>query len=165
MPDTHAFDAFYAARVQVLTRHIYLATGDLSRAQDCVQEAFLRAWQRWDELESDDPVGWVHTVAWRLAITDWRRSLRRRLAQARHGSGYDVPPPSVDVLAIRDALAQLSEGQRVAIVLHYFEDRPIAQIAQTLGIAEGTVKARLSRGRQTLGTLLSSSEEDHSWTT
>ncbi len=159
------FDAFYTARARSLTRHIYLATGDAGRAQECVQEAFLRAWQRWDKLATDDPVAWVHTVAWRLAMTDWKRSLRRRLAHTRHGPRADVPPPSDDVIDVRDALARLPEGQRVVIILHYFEDQPIAAIARTLGIAEGSVKARLSRGRQALGALLSDPEEDPSWMT
>lgn len=165
MADSTAFDAFYSARAARLTRNIYLGTGDLSRAQECVQEAFLRAWLRWDRLENDDPVGWVQTVAWRLAVTDWRRSVRRRLALTRHGITPDVPAPSTDVIAVRDALAQLSEGQRVVLVLHYFEDQPIAGIARTLGIAEGTVKARLTRGRQAMGSLLVLTEEETRWTT
>jgi RNA polymerase sigma-70 factor (ECF subfamily) len=162
--DSAGFDAFYSARAQRLTRHLYLATGDLARAQECAQEAFLRAWLRWDRLQTDDPVGWVHTVAWRLAVTDWRASVRRQLAMQRHGLPADAPAPSVDVIAVRDALALLSEGQRAVLVLHYFDDQPIAVIARTLGIAEGTVKARLTRGRQAMETLLALPEET-TWTT
>jgi RNA polymerase sigma-70 factor, ECF subfamily len=159
MADSTSFDAFYSARAARLTRNIYLGTGDFGRAQECVQEAFLRAWLRWDRLEGDDPVGWVQTTAWRLAVTDWRRSVRRRLALSRHGVADAIPEPSTDVIAVRDALAQLSEGQRVVLVLHYFDDQPIAAIARTLGVAEGTVKARLTRGRQAMGTMLALTEE------
>ena len=53
-----------------------------------------------------------------------------------------------------DALRQLPENQRVVIVLHYFADRRVDQIADELGIAEGTVKSRLSRGREALATML-----------
>ncbi|WP_216658507.1 sigma factor [Nocardioides sp. zg-1230] len=63
MSNSGSFDAFYAARAPRLVRNIYLRTGDATRAEDCVQEAFVRAWRRWDRLENDDPVGWVTTVA------------------------------------------------------------------------------------------------------
>jgi DNA-directed RNA polymerase specialized sigma24 family protein len=46
-----AFDAFYAASAPRLVRQLHAMTGDLTEAQDCVQEAFARAWQRWPRLE------------------------------------------------------------------------------------------------------------------
>ena len=63
--------------------------GDLAEAQDCVQEAFARAWLRWDSLTDGrgDPVGWVKTTAYRLAISHWRhwkagvKALRKPMPQ------------------------------------------------------------------------------------
>lgn len=159
MGTTDDFDAFYAARASQLVRHIYLATGDVGRAQECVQEAFLRAWQRWDRLQGDDPVQWVRTVAWRLAMNDWRRSLRQARALMRLGSETQVPPPSAEVLAVRDALAKLPADQRTVLVLHYFEDLTVRNISDLLGLPEGTVKARLSRGRAAMNLVLGGDDE------
>lgn len=167
MRDGDDFDAFYASTAARLTRNIYLSTGDLGRAQDCVQEAYLRAWQHWGELggSGDDPVAWVRTVAWRLAVKDWRRGVRQASAYVRHGAETDAPPPSADVVAVRDALATLPTSQRASLILHYFDDLSVRQVAHTLGVPEGTVKARLSRGRAALAEALDADEEDRSWVT
>lgn len=143
------FDQFYLATAQRLTRNLYLATGDLTRAEECVQEAYLRAWQRWTRLdhEAHDPLAWVRTAAWRLAANDWRRVTRSLRALVRHGPPGDTPAPSADVLAVRDALARLPQAQRTVLVLHYYDDLPVREIAAVLNVPEGTVKARLSRGR------------------
>lgn len=155
MGDASSFDAFYAATASGLTRQLFLATGDLTRAEDCVQEAFMRAWRRWDSLDSQgNPTGWVRTVAFRLAINDWRRLLAQARALVRHGPPRDVPPPSPDLIVVRDELARLPQAQRVVLVLHYFADLPVAEIATLLEVADGTVKARLSRGRQALAARL-----------
>lgn len=155
MGDAKGFDEFYAARASQLVRNIYLSTGDLTRAQDCVQEAFVRAWLRWDSLHSSDPVGWVTTVAWRLAIKDWRRLTRELASYIRSGAPAEVGPPSADVVATQQALAVLPVKQRTALVLFYFEDLPISTIATVLDLPEGTVKSQLARGRDALKELIS----------
>lgn len=151
MSNSESFDAFYAARAPRLVRNIYLRTGDATRAEDSVQEAFVRAWRRWDRLENDDPVGWVTTVAWRLAIRDWRRTLRE--AAARLGlearSREHIRPPD-ELLHLHQALAKLTPAQRDVLVLHYFEDMPVWDVSALLGMPEGTVKSHLSRGRDAL---------------
>lgn len=156
MRDRETFDAFYLSTARRLTRLLYLATGDLTRAEDCVQEAYLKAWQRWSYVstEVEDPVAWVRTVAWRLAANDWRRFVRLRRTLARHGVPADIPPPTPDVLAVRDALLTLPLAQRAVLVLHYYDDLPVREVATVLGVAEGTVKARLFRGRAALATFL-----------
>lgn len=159
MGSSRDFDDFYAARSSMLVRNIYLSTGDLTRAQDCVQEAFIRAWARWDRLDSDDPVAWVTTVAWRLAIKDWRRVTRELKAFVRIGEAADVEPPTTDVLSMRQALAGLPQNQRTVLVLFYFEDLSIQAIAEVLSIPQGTVKSHLSRGRDTLRSLFAADTE------
>jgi RNA polymerase sigma-70 factor (ECF subfamily) len=153
--EASSFDAFYAAAAPGLTRQLFLATGDLTRAEDCVQEAFMRAWRRWELLDAEgNPTAWVRTVAFRLAINDWRRMLAQARALVRHGPPRDVPPPAADLIAVRDELARLPQAQRITLVLHYFADMPVAEIATLLEVAEGTVKARLSRGREALAARL-----------
>lgn len=147
--ESAGFDAFYASAAPRLTQHLYLATGDLTRAQDCAQEAFLRAWRRWDSLEAsvDDPYAWVRQVAWRLAVSDWRRAMAQLRALVRHGPPANVPGASPDETAVRLALSRLPVEQRAVLVLHYFVDLPVREVAEVLAVPEGTVKARLSRGR------------------
>ena len=146
------FDAFYGARAPTLVRMIYLRTGDLTRAQDCVQEAFTRAWLKWPTLQSGpDPVAWVRTVAWNLAVTDWRS---RRRARARDEGwrveGAAQPLPIAEVVAVREALQDLPAHQQAAIILHYFEDLSIAEISAMTGKPTGTIKSNLHRARLAL---------------
>src|SRR5262245_44097437 len=68
------FDGFYSAHFRVIALQLHAYVGDLTEAQDLVQEAFCRAYTRWDQVaEYDDPVAWVRRVAWNLATSRWRR--------------------------------------------------------------------------------------------
>ncbi|GAA1907655.1 SigE family RNA polymerase sigma factor [Nocardioides lentus] len=152
MRDATSFDEFYSARAERLVRLVYARTGDLGRAEDCVQEAFIRAWRRWGRLEGDDPVGWVTTVAWRLAIKDWHRRRREHDAwRGRPDFRTDVP---AELLELRDALGRLPRAQADVLLLHYLQDLSIRRIATLLAMPEGTVKSHLSRGRAALATSL-----------
>jgi len=157
--DPREFDAFYLEARQRVLRCVFLLTGDLGEAQDATQEAFVRAWQRWEGISSYvDPEAWVRTVACRIAVGRWRGLMRRAAALRllKAGSARVQDEPSSEHLDIVAALRSLPAGQRVAIVLHYFAGLPIAEIARQTEVAEGTVKARLSRGRKALAGLLDS---------
>jgi RNA polymerase sigma-70 factor (ECF subfamily) len=155
MRDAEGFDAFYAATVRRVTGQVYLMTGSPSEAADCVQEAYARAWQRWGRVSGyDDPEAWVRTVAYRVSVDMWRRTVRRRTAHLRHGPTGDLPGVSPDRVAIVDALRRIPAAQREAIVLYHLVGLPVEQVAHELGVPAGTVKARLARGRQALAPLL-----------
>jgi RNA polymerase sigma-70 factor, ECF subfamily len=158
--DTREFDEFYAATVDRLTGQLYAMTGDLAEAQDVVQEAFVRAWQRRRTLSAaDHPEAWVRTVAWRLAVSRWRRVRNSVTAGRRQAALAARPPqPSVDSTALVAALRQISEVQRVAIVLHHLCDMSVEQVALETGVPVGTVKARLARGRVALAPFVSDTE-------
>lgn len=143
-----SFDEFYAARMPRLTHTLFLAFGDIAQAEDSAQEAFVRAWQRWDSLDTADPIGWVRTVAWRLCVDDWRSSFRARKAIRIMRSNVEYSPPAPT--AALDLLSGLSEALRTVAALHYVEDMSVDDISQLLGIPPGTVKSRLSRARQAL---------------
>jgi RNA polymerase sigma-70 factor (ECF subfamily) len=159
------FDQVYAATAPRLIGQLYLVIGDLPEAQDCVQEAYSRAWTRWDRLTRDggDPVGWVKTTAYRLAVSRWRHYTAGLRAFARHGAPADLPPPSADAIAVRDALAVLPTGMRAALVLYYLGGMRVAEVAEALNVPQGTVKARLSRGRAALADLLADTPESEGW--
>ena len=161
------FARFYAQTAQALTGRLLLVTRDLDEARDCVQEAYARAWQRWPALHRDgeDPVGWMRTVAWRIAVSGFRRRKAHARAIRRHGPLADLNEPSADVLAVRSALATLPHGHRAALVLHYYEGLSVAEIAVVLGLSEGGVKSRLSRGRTALLPLVADPQEPRHHTT
>lgn len=149
------FDAFYVATRQRMFSCLYALTGNAAEAQDVVHEAYARAWQRWSQVSGyDDPEAWVRTVARRIAVSGWRRTRNRLVAQRRHGPPPPVPGPDPDAVALVAALAQLPVDQRTAIVLHHLNDLPVADVARETGVPVGTVKARLSRGRRALAALL-----------
>ncbi|HSI93898.1 MAG TPA: SigE family RNA polymerase sigma factor [Jiangellaceae bacterium] len=149
------FDAFYHATNRRLLHQMYAMTGNLADAQDCVQEAYARAWQHWKTVQhAADPAAWVRTVAWRIAASRWRKARNGVRAFARNGRPEDAQPPSPDHVALVTALKEIPEEQRRAIVLHHLAGMSVAEVAQETGAPAGTVKARLSRGRAALAELL-----------
>lgn len=157
-----SFDAFYRASRQRLFDTLSALTGDRVEAQDAVHEAYARAWQRWSRVgEYADPEAWVRTVARRIAVSRWRRTRNRLLAHRRLGEPPPLPGPGPDSVALMAALARIPVSQRTAIVLHHLVGLPVAEVAAETGVPEGTVKARLSRGRRALAGLLGESEDAH----
>lgn len=165
--DGSSFEVVYAATAPRLIHQLYLVIGDLSEAQDCVQEAYARAWSRWARLTGDggDPVGWIKTTAYRLAISRWRHVTAGLRALRRHGAPRELPGPTPDTVAVRDALAALPLNQRMALVLYHIGDLTVDEIAAQLDVPSGTVKARLARGRKALAVLLADDPEPSSSTT
>lgn len=155
MRETADFDAFYEGSRTRLTHQMYAMTGNLADAQECVQEAYTRAWQRWSTVKSaDNPEAWLRTVAWRIAASRWRKTKNGFAAMARHGRPPPVPEPSPDSVALVAALRQLPEVQRRAIVLHHLVDLSVEDVARETSSPVGTVKARLARGRAALAEIL-----------
>lgn len=153
------FDQFYATHFHNVALQLFAYFGDRSEAQDVTQEAFCRAWQRWSHISAyDDPVAWTRTVAWRLAISRWRR-VKTALAFSRRHRDEHVPDISPDRVMLIAALATLPEKQRRAVVLHYLGDMPIADVATSEGVPEGTVKSWLHRARQALAIQLADNDK------
>ncbi|MFI7209152.1 SigE family RNA polymerase sigma factor [Micromonospora aurantiaca (nom. illeg.)] len=155
------FDAFYTATARRVVHHVYALCGDLAEAQDVTQEAYARAWQRWSTVGAyEDPEGWVRTVTWRLTANRWRGLRRWFAARARLGRETPAPGPNPDRVALLAALRRLPDAQRLVVVLHHLHDLPVAEIARTTGMPEGTVKSYLSRGRAALAVLLTDDKEE-----
>jgi RNA polymerase sigma-70 factor (ECF subfamily) len=145
------FDQFYISTSRRLVGQLFAMTGSLHEAEDAVAEAYARAWQRWPAVSNyADPEAWVRTVAHRLTISSWRKAKNRISAHHRGRAAGDVPGLTPDRLALVLALRKISADQRRAIVLHYVAGLSVEEIAQETGVANGTVKARLSRGRRAL---------------
>lgn len=127
---------------------LVLYTGDLGKAEDIAQEAFVRAWQRWNALTH--PEAWVYRVAFNLARSQVRRSKREaRALEAIHAE----PAARTEISSIdltRSAVEQLPRRQREAIIFRFYLDLSVAESASVMGCAEGTVKATV---HQALGSL------------
>ncbi len=155
-----SFEEFYAATFQPLMLQLYAYTADIDQARDAVQEAFSRAWPRWNNLAHyDHPAAWIRTVAMNVARSRWRR-LRAARAHARFRRDDTTDGPTPDRVALARALATLPEKQRRAIILFHIADLSITEIAEQQGVAPGTIKSWLHRGRAALATALSDTETE-----
>lgn len=149
------FEEFYAQTVARLTGQLYVMLGDLHEAQDVVQEAFVRAWGRRGQLDRDGrPEAWIRTVAWRLAVSRWRRRRRAADAWSRSGAPPHAEGPGPEQVALVEALRGLPDQQRRALALHYVCDLTVEQITGETGMAASTVKTHLARGRTALARTL-----------
>jgi RNA polymerase sigma-70 factor, ECF subfamily len=138
---------------------VELVCGSLATAEDSVQEALARAWERDARGEVIDRLpAWVTTVALNLAKSQMRRWRTERNARARLAPLQrdlpDAPGASGDAHAVREALRALPRRQREVTALRYYFGLDVAAIAAWLGIGEGTVKAQLFKARQALAVAL-----------
>ncbi len=129
-----------------------VAFGDREAAADAVQEAFLQLCLHWRRVSKyDNPAAWVRRVAINR-LGNHHRSLRR-LAAALLRLHSQEPLPSARSHMQADlqvALGNLPLRQRVAVALYYVEDLPVAEVARSMGISEGSVNTHLHRARAAL---------------
>ena len=141
-------EAVYRAEGDRLWRALYAFSGDEEVASDAVSEAFAQAIRRRAAIR--DLRAWVWRAAYRLAAGDLKH--RSRLV---HGSTPTLlVSDSYGESGLVEALAGLTSQQRIAVVLFYYADLPVLDIAQRTGMNPIAVRAHLSRGRKRLRTLL-----------
>jgi RNA polymerase sigma-70 factor (ECF subfamily) len=129
---------------------VRLTGGDRAAAEDVVQETLFRAWRQPDnpvfaEEQSRAARSWLYTVARRIVIDEWRaRKARpeRLVADVPENFTPDLAEQLVEARLIADALAQLSSEHRAVLVEMFYKRSSVREAAETLGIAEGTVKSR-----------------------
>ena len=160
--DDAAFSAFFGAEYARITRTVFLVLHDRGHAEEITQDAFMQLLDRWATVsEYEQPGAWVRRVAIRMAVRHLRRermrSLLERRTQLAPERSEDLTLPQSEVL---EAVRQLPTNQRVAVVLHYFEDRPVADIADALGCAPATARVHLHKARQRLAAILQEEVDD-----
>lgn len=167
-PDLEArLQTFLDEEYRQVVATVELVCGSLATAEDSVQEAMARAWEREARGEVIDRLpAWVTTVALNLARSQMRRWRSERKARTRleplHRDLPDAPSASGVAHAVREALHALPRRQREVTVLRYYLGLDVAGIAEWLGIGEGTVKAQLFRARQSLADALRDEvDEEH----
>ena len=141
-------------------------TANRELAADAVQDAFISAFRRADAFRGEAAVTtWLHRIVVNACLDRLRREKATSVRRAGDLGELDLPDlhdrhASVETrLDVREALALLPEGQRMALVLVDMHGLPVAEAAQVLGVAEGTVKSRCFRGREALAELLRERDE------
>jgi len=150
----------YEASYRRLVAQAYAVAGDRVEAEDAVQEAFARAVAAGDRFRRvDNPEAWLRTVALNVLRRRWRRASLFRALTPRLATPADVPGISEDHVAVVQGLRSLPFQQRETLALFYLGDLSVQEIAATLGVADGTVKSRLTRGRTALAAVMKTTLE------
>lgn len=143
------FAAFYTATYGELAGYGWSLTGDAAAGDELAQEAMTRVYARWGLMR--DPRPYAYRVVTNLVRDGWR-------AQARERSHWDalvaddtVAGPDSSTL---DAVRRLSPALREAVLLHYYADLPVDEVARVLRRPVGTVKRRLFDARTALAAAL-----------
>jgi RNA polymerase sigma factor (sigma-70 family) len=153
-----SFELLFRREYRHVARAVYLILHDQGAAEEVTQDAFAKLLQRWDKIsEYERPDAWVRHIAIRMAIRRTRRELRRGSIESRHQNDAVRDLPDIDLAR---AIAALPPRQRAAIVLFYWDDRAVSEIATILGSSESTVKQHLHRARRQLRAILQTDSTD-----
>ncbi|MEU1751184.1 SigE family RNA polymerase sigma factor [Micromonospora matsumotoense] len=152
-----AFAAYFAARSEAMRGTAYLLCGDWHRAEDLVQTAFTKLYLVWNRVSRHEVLdAYVRQILVRTFLDERRRGWWRR--ERVGGEQADQPAPAESPenrLVLLQALAAVPPRQRAVLVLRYWEDQSVEEVAALLGCSTGTVKSQSARGLDTLRGLLS----------
>jgi RNA polymerase sigma-70 factor (sigma-E family) len=150
------FVEFVQAHAADLRRSAFLLCGDWHRAQDLTQTALIKMFLAWPKIQrADGLLAYARKTLVRTAIDESRRFWHRERATA---AIPEMPALGVDSdisLDVLRALATLPARQRATVVLRYWEDLPVEEVARLLGCGAGTVKSQAARGLATLRQMVS----------
>jgi RNA polymerase sigma-70 factor, ECF subfamily len=157
--ETDALDELVARHYDALTGYLYrLLHGDRALAQDTVQETFLRSLRGIHQYTYPRPFkAWLYAIATNLARDHYNRADTRRVmpmpeAEESSPAFADDTPGDESLIALDEvraviaSLASLPDHQREVLILYFYQELPLASIAEVLNIPLGTVKSRLSIG-------------------
>lgn len=151
-----SFEQVYRREFPALAGYCRWLAGDEQLARDTAQEALVRLFARFGSVR--DPHAWLYLVATNLLKDHWKRQGRAdkaaRLTEPTLTAAADGPD-----VAVRDAVARLPKRLRTVVVLHYFADLRVEDIAEATGLPPGTVKRRLHEARALLAERLGDSDE------
>ena len=144
-------EALFQQSYKPIVQALALACGDLAAAEDATQDAFAQAWLRWSSISRyDNPGAWVRRVAINKLRNAHRSRLRGQAAAQRlntETSTAALPETAPDLVV---GLQRLPYKQRMCAVLYYVEGLSTAEVAQALGISQGSVSQHLNRARTAL---------------
>lgn len=165
--DRDEYEWLFRASYPGVLRTVFLILHDRGRAEDVCQDAYLQLLEHWSTVAHyEHPEAWVRRVAIRLAVKAARREAARSplersaaLSPTRT-AGTDDPASFADA-DLTAALLDLPAMQRAAVVLYYYEDRPVLEVARVLQVSTSTVKQHLFRARGRLAALLGEEVTEH----
>lgn len=134
----------------------YAVTADRGLADDAAQDAFVKAFAALDRFDEAQPFApWLKRIAINAAVDSLRRSRRLEVVHDEEQTFHtwalgDSAEDDLRRWAVTDAVAALGAGKRVVVVLHYWLDLPLEEIAGVLGLPIGTVASRLARAKEEL---------------
>ena len=149
--EPQSFEELFLDHHDRLYRALYFITGSPEDAEELMQDAFLKLWERWGSIGAiEDPVAWL----FRVSLNGFRmRARRARVATRRLVPVFSARDPFEDVNIredVRRMLRSLPQRQRAALVLTEIFDYSSEQAAQILGINPTTVRVLASQGRAAL---------------
>ena len=157
------FERFATEASELLLRTGFLMTGNAKDAEDLAQETLLRVARRWNRVRSmDHPAAYARRILINLVLHEADRRARQRTELQPH-DGATEPADDGAARALRNvddqaefrwALARLPARQRAVLVLRYWSDLPVAEVAGILGCTEGTVTSTASRAAARLAEIL-----------
>lgn len=166
--DRQAFDTLYEAYKNMLLRMACLVSGSVEDAEDIVQETFVKCYLHIGSLKKDAGFqSWLFQILYRTAYA-YTKKKKREIPDENAGMQADATDgmTSLDHILqseaqqmIHAAVSSLSFKHRAVVVLFYYNDMPVREIAKILGTTEGTVKSRLSAARKKLSEGLKQLEE------
>ena len=146
-----AFEEFYEAERERLFRALLLVTHDWPEAEDLMQEAFVRVWERWDRVGTlDDPIGYLFKTALNLHRSALRRAVAAARRSLRQPAEHDPFEKVIDHDEAVRSLAALTSRQRAAIVVTELLGYSSEEAGTILGIRSGTVRTLTAQARAAL---------------
>ena len=163
--DHDAFALLAGAALGRLDTAARLVLRDPERAKDAVQEAFIRAWRDLPGLRDPDRFdAWLHRLLVRACYDELRKHRRRPIEVELVELDIHDPAEPTRAFDDRDEIGRgfqrLDADQRLVVVLHYYLDLPLPEVAAALGVPVGTAKSRLHRGLEVLRRTLGAYPED-----
>lgn len=145
--DDASFVAFYEQHFRAVSGYATSLVGDAGHASDVTQEAMTRLYLRWGRVQ--DPRTWVYFVATNLTRDQWRRAKRERQLITALDPRVEPHDAAHDPW-LRDLVERLPGRLREPVLLHYYADLPVEEVARVMRRPVGTIKQRLHQARQQL---------------
>jgi RNA polymerase sigma-70 factor (ECF subfamily) len=148
------FDTWYEEQHPLVLAALTVASGRPDVAADATDEAFVRAYERWDRVRRmASPGGWLY----RVALNDLRRRCRRQAVERELLRRQPPPAPVAATMPaphVWEAVRRLPARQRTAVALRYILDLPEPEVARVMGVSRGSASASLTTARRRLETWL-----------